>query len=272
MLSAEFRFHAPTSVADAVALLAGDADGAKVLAGGMSLMPAMNLGLTRPTSVVSLNHVAELEYVREEPGALRIGAMTRHRRIESDPLIRRWAPPLSRAASFIGDVQIRNRGTIGGSLAHADPAADYLPVMVALDATFTLAGSDGRRSVKARDFFVDVLRTAAGPGEILVEVEVPKLAEDAGSAYLRLARVEGSFAIVNAAAIAGAGAPVLAVGGATATPVLVDVPAEVEQVGDAAYEACEDAFGDLSAPAEYRRAMARVYARRAVEAALAARP
>lgn len=280
MLSTEFHYHAPTSLAEAVELLSRYPDGGKVLAGGMSLMPAMNLGLTRPTAIVSLNHLSELEYVEEGPDVLRIGSMVRHQRIQSDALIRRYCPLLSEAASFIGDVQVRHQGTIGGSLAHADPAADYLPVMVALGATLTVAGSGGERTVKAREFFIDVMRTALGPDEILVELAVPKLSEGAGSAYLRLARVEGSFAIVNAAAVVDGGRRAVAVGGATSTPVLIDVPVEpddghtteaLEQIGEAAYEACEDALGDLSATAEYRRAMARVYARRAVKAAIAAR-
>lgn len=254
MLSAEFEFHAPTNLGEAVELLSRHSYGAKVLAGGMSLMPAMNLGLTRPTAIVSLNHVPELEYVEEEADVLRIGGTVRHDRIESDPLIRRHCPFLSEAASFIGDVQVRHQGTIGGSLAHADPAADYLPIMVALDATLTVTGSGGERRLKAREFFVDVMRTALDPDEILVEIAVPKVAGDAGSAYRRLARVEGSFAIVNAAAVVSGGRPVVAVGGATPTPVLLDLP-----------------VSDLSAGREYRRAMTRVYARRAVGAALAAR-
>lgn len=280
MLSNEFDFHAPTDLQGAVELLSRYRDGGKLLAGGMSLMPAMNLGLTRPTAIVSLNHVSGLEYVTEEPDVLRIGANVRHAQIESDLVIRRGCRALSQAASVIGDVQIRHRGTIGGSLAHADPAADYLSVMVALDATFTVAGENGERTVRAREFFVDVLRTALGPDEILVEAAVPKRANGAGSAYVRLARVEGSFAIVNAAAVVDEAGGAVAVGGATPTPVLIDLPPglggstapdALEQISEAAYEAVEDTFGDLSATAEYRRAMAGVYARRAVAASIDAR-
>lgn len=279
MISQEFAFFAPKTVADAVSLLGEHAEDGKALAGGMSLVPAMNLGVARPTTIVSLNHIPELDYVEEEPSSVRIGAMVRHARVERDPVIGRYFPLLRTAASVIGDVQVRNRGTIGGSIAHADPAADYLPVMVALNATFRVVGSDGERTIPARDFFRGVMETALAPGELLVEIELPKLPDGAGSAYLRLARLEGSFPIANAAAVIAGPQPVIAVGGATAAPVLVDVPVELDsgtqdaldQVEAAAREACAAAFADLSATAEYRRAMAGVYARRAVEAARAAR-
>jgi aerobic carbon-monoxide dehydrogenase medium subunit len=270
VISGELEFHRPTSVSEAVELLGQGAEEGKVLAGGMSLVPAMNLGISRPTSVISLNHVSGLDYVEEEAHALRIGSMVRHARVESDSLIRRFCPLLGDAASLIGDVQVRNRGTIGGSVAHADPAADYLPVLVALGATCRAVGSAGERTIPARDFFRGVMETALAPDEVLVEIEAPKVPDGAGSAYLRLARLEGSFPIACAAAVvADGGGPVVAVGGATPAPVLVE--AELARVEEAAYEACATAFGDLSATAEYRRAMAGLYARRAVAAALAAR-
>jgi carbon-monoxide dehydrogenase medium subunit len=279
MLSSEFEFFAPTGLADALGLL-GEHGGAKVLAGGMSMMPAMNLGILRPEVVVSFNHVGALDFVEEESGRLRIGSMVRHNRVATDPLIRRHIPILSEAAAVIGDVQIRHRGTLGGSVAHADPAADYLPVLVALDASIVVASAEGERTLAARDFFVDVMMTALGPGEAVVAIDVPKLAAGAGSAYKRFARVEGSFAIVNAAAIVEAdGGSVIVIGGATATPVLVEARLDpsgseeeaLERAGEAAYAACEDAYGDLSGSPEYRRAMARVFARRALQQALAAR-
>jgi carbon-monoxide dehydrogenase medium subunit len=280
MISQEFAFFAPKTVTEAVALLDEHAEDGKLLAGGMSLVPAMNLGLARPTAIVSLNHVSGLDYVEEGPSSVRIGSMVRHARVERDPVIRRWFPLLSQAAAQIGDVQVRNRGTIGGSIAHADPAADYLPVMVALAATFTVAGREGERKIPAREFFRGVMDTALAPAELLTEIELPKLPEGSGSAYLRLARLEGSFPIANAAAVVTGPRPIVAVGGATAAPVLLDVPVEFDggdpqeglaQVEAAARDACTHAFSDLSATAEYRQAMAGVYARRAVEAALAAR-
>jgi carbon-monoxide dehydrogenase medium subunit len=273
VISQEFEFHSPTSVAEAIDLLAANADDGKALAGGMSLVPAMNLGIARPTAVISLNRVAELEYVREEAGVVRIGAMTQHVRIASDPVIAGTFPLLSRAASVIGDVQVRNRGTIGGSIAHADPAADYLPVMLALGAAFKAVGTAGERTIAARDFFLGVMATALAPGELLVEIEVPKPPPGAGTAYLRLARLEGSFPLASAAAVVDGGPALVAVGGTTAAPFVLEVddPEAADALERAARNAAADAFSDLAATAEYRRAMAGIYARRALEAALAER-
>src|SRR5947209_13369750 len=190
MISQEFDFYAPSSIAEAVELLAANAADGKALAGGMSLVPAMNLGISRPTAIVSLNRLDELEYVRDDGPVVRIGAMTRHARIESDLLIAEAFPLLAQAASVIGDVQVRNRGTIGGSIAHADPAADYLPVMLALGATFETVSTSGERSLAARDFFLGPLATALEPGALLREIVLPRLSAGTGTAYLRLARPE----------------------------------------------------------------------------------
>jgi carbon-monoxide dehydrogenase medium subunit len=277
MRATEFEFHAPGSLEGALELLGRFEEEAKVLAGGMSMMPAMNLGLLRPAAVVSLNHLSGLDGVSEENGTLRIGAMTRHAEVASNEAVRRFAPLLASAASVIGDVQIRNRGTIGGSLVHADPAGDYLGPTVALGAELTLAGPDGRRTVPARGFMVDIMRTAAEPTEILVEIAVPKQADGATSAYKRLVRVEGNFAIVTAAAVVGGDGATVVLGGVTPQPVVVEAQAAplragdesaFEALGDAAYEACSEAYGDLTGTSEYRREMARVYAVRAVRAAL----
>jgi carbon-monoxide dehydrogenase medium subunit len=278
MLSTEFAFFAPTELSEALDLVAEHGEGAKVLAGGMSMVPAMNLGILRPETVVSLNHIPALDYVEDAGDHLRIGAMVRHERVAADPLIRRHVPFLSQAAALIADAQIRHRGTIGGSVVHADPAADYLPVMVAADASVKLASTSGERTLKGSDFFVDVMLTSLEQGEVLVELQVPKLAEGGKSAYARLARVEGSFALVNAAAVVDGGRPVVAIGGATAVPVVLDTSIDLsggassdalEEIGEAAFRACEDAHGDLHASPEYRRELARVYAKRAVQQALA---
>lgn len=279
MLAADFEFHAPTDLAHALQLLVEKGPGAKVLAGGMSMVPAVNLGLLRPECVVSLNHVAGLDFLDDSCDELRIGALVRHARIAADPVIRTHAPALADAASVIGDVQVRNRGTIGGSVAHADPAADYLPVLVAFDATLVLQGPSGSRELPARGFFLDVMMTALSPDEIVSEIRVPKLSGGAGSGYARLARVEGSFAIVNAAAVVDGTRCVIGIGGAVPTPVVVQIDLEardedeatLKRVADAARDACADTYDDLSGSADYRRAMAGVYARRAVELALEAR-
>src|SRR5262249_20622219 len=163
-------------------------------------------------------------------------------------------PLLARAASVIGDIQVRNRGTIGGSIAHADPAADYLPVMLVLGATFRVAAASGERTVAARGFVRGVMMTELAPDELLVEIELPKLSAGAGSAYLRLARLEGSFPIANAAAVVDGGAPAVAVGGATGAPLIVDIDewdgeGGVEALGRIEEAACTaaapGAFGDL---------------------------
>jgi carbon-monoxide dehydrogenase medium subunit len=273
MISQEFEFHAPSTIAEAVSLLAANADDGKALAGGMSLVPAMNLGIARPTAVVSLNRVAELEYLREQGDRVLAGAMTRHGRLASDRLIAETFPLLARAASVIGDVQVRNRGTIGGSIAHADPAADYLPVMLALGAAFRAVSASGERTIDAHDFFLGAMATALAPDELLVEIELPRPPAGAGTSYLRLARLEGSFPLACAAAVVDGGPARVAVGGTTAAPFLLELddPEALDAVEAAARDAAGDAFADLAATADYRRAMAGVYARRAVEAALGAR-
>lgn len=273
MISQEFDFHAPATVAEALDLLATNADDGKALAGGMSLVPAMNLGIARPSAVISLNRLSELEYVREDGDLVRVGAMTRHARIVRDEVVAARFPLLAHAASVIGDVQVRNRGTIGGSIAHADPAADYLPVVLALDATFRVASTAGERTIPAREFFQGVMATALRPGELLVEIELPVPPEGAGTSYLRLARLEGSFPLANAAAVVDGGPATVAVGGTTGAPFVLEVedPEALEDVERSAREAAVDAFPDLAATAEYRQQMAGVYARRAVEAALAER-
>ena len=269
MLAPEFRFFAPTELADALALLDEHAeDGAKVLAGGMSMVPAINLGLLRPPALVSLNHLPGLDAVEDDGDALRIGALVRHERVATDSAIGRCLPFLAEAARLIADVQVRNRGTIGGSISHADPSADYLPVLCAIDAGLTLVSTSGERSVKVRDFVLDVMLTQLAVNEVLVSVHAPKVPDGAGSAYVRLARVEGSFAIANAAAVVHGDRATVAIGGAVPVPVVIEADAgDLEAVGDAAWEACADAYADLNGTAEYRRTMARVYAMRAVERA-----
>jgi len=279
VLSSEFAFHAPKTLDEALEIVGRQPDATKLLAGGMSLMPVMNLGLATPEVLVSLNHVLELAYVREVDGALEIGAMTRHRVVTSNPLIARHCPPLAAAAARIGDVQVRNRGTIGGSVSHADPSADYLAVLSALGASFRIRSARGERRLTASQFLLGVMETALQPDEVLIEVIVPKLASGTGSAYVRLTRVEGSFAIVNAAAIATPDSVIVAVGGASTTPQLLRTPQDAVRGGSkampawaesAAREACA-ANGEGDVESEYRTAMAGVYARRAVELAIAER-
>jgi carbon-monoxide dehydrogenase medium subunit len=279
VISTEIDYHGPAELAEALELLAEQGDDVTVLSGGMSLVPMMNLGIVRPELVLSLNRVAALDHVTESGGELVIGAMVRHARVASDPLIASYCPLLAEAARVIGDVQVRNRGTIGGSVAHADPAADYLPVLAAVGGTITLTSSGGERTLSPDEFFVDLMLTGREPEELVTAVTVPKRAAADGwrSAYRRLARVEGSFAIVNAAALLGGdGAAMVALGGVGPAPVVIDVGAELAggvdeaaltAVAEAAFAAAEDATGDLMNDAAYRREMAAVFARRAVAGA-----
>jgi aerobic carbon-monoxide dehydrogenase medium subunit len=281
VISTEIEFSAPETLEAVLSVLAEYEYDATVLSGGMSLLPMMNLGLATPERVVSLNRVEALRAITEDSEELVIGARTRHAEIASNPLIARYCPVLAIAASKIGDVQVRNRGTIGGSVSHADPSADYLPVLVATQASVVLESTaGGRRRLPAREFFIDLMFTAREPSELLTEIRVPKLPTGCGSAYIRFARVEGSFAIVNAAAVVpsnGAGAS-LAIGGVGPRPVAVDISGlgasgwdadAIEAVGDAAFEASADASDDPMNDAEYKREMARVHARRVVRAAAA---
>lgn len=277
MITAEIQLYTPKLLSEALALLAEHGDEAKILGGGMSLVPTMTLGLARPEILISLNHVAELRNISEDPASLRIGGTARHADVLASPLVARHAPLLAEAARHIGDVQVRNRGTVGGSVAHADPAADYLPALVALGASIVARSVRGERVIPARDFFIDVMATALEPDELIAEIRVPRQAAGATSAYRRLARVEGSFAIVNAAAVVNpAGSSVVAIGGVAATPTVVDVSAAVAagltdaalaQVDADVRAACAEPFEDLNGNAEYRREMAVVHARRALLAA-----
>jgi carbon-monoxide dehydrogenase medium subunit len=279
VISSEIDFHRPATLRAALDLLAADGDDVTVLSGGMSLLPMMNLGIVRPEKVLSLNRLDELAGVAEREGELVIGALVRHEVVASGPLIRRHCPLLAAAARVVGDVQVRNRGTIGGSVAHADPAADYLPALAAMGARVTLSSSRGERAQPIGEFLVDVMLTSREPDELVTSITVPKLPGGWGSAFRRLARVEGSFAIVNAAAVVAGdrSAATVALGGVAARPVVLDVGAQVgggrdgaalDAVGEAAFQAAAGATGDQLSDAAYRRQMAAVLARRALSAAL----
>ena len=282
MITRELELLRPETTAEAVALLADQGDDITVLAGGMSLLPMMNLGIVQPDVVMSLNHISDLAGVSYD-GELRIGAMVRHREVMTDPLITTHAPMLAAAAGAIGDVQVRNRGTIAGSLCHADPACDYSPVVVVAGADVELTGTNGSRRMGADEFLIDLMFTAREPDELVTAIVLPGLPAGAGSAYVRFARVEGSFAIVNAAAVVGPefGSVRVAIGGVGPTPVVVDAsdifaggaaPEAYEELASRAYDAAEYASSDIHSDAEYRRHMAGVFARRAVQQAITNMP
>ena len=200
MIPAAFDYVAPTSLDEAVSALQQAGEDAKVLAGGQSLLPVMRLRLAYPEVLVDLGRVSEMRGVRDEGDVLAIGAMTRHCDVIDDPLVNQYAKLLAIATETVADRQVRHRGTLGGSLAHADPAGDLPAVAVALDAELVAIGPGGRRSIPAREFFLDYLTTALSPDEILAEVRVPKLGEGWGFAYEKFGRVAQSWAIVGVAA------------------------------------------------------------------------
>src|ERR671928_2251033 len=200
MIPAAFEYARPTSIDEALQAIADGGDDVKVLAGGQSLIPVMRLRLAAPETVVDLGRVAELRGVRDEGEAIVIGAMTTHSAVLADPLIRQHAPLIAQATETVADRQVRHRGTLGGALAHADPAGDLPAVALALDAEFVIAGPNGRRTVPARDFFVDYLTTALGEGELLVEVRIPKLSGEWGMHYEKFQRVAQAWSIVAVAA------------------------------------------------------------------------
>jgi CO/xanthine dehydrogenase FAD-binding subunit len=280
---AAFDYYDPRTVEEALALLARYGEEGKLLAGGQSLVPILNFRLSKPQVLIDLNRIPALAYIRPWDGGLAIGAMTRQRAAERSPLVRERCPLLAEALPLIGHAQIRNRGTIGGSLAHADPAAELPSVATALEAELVVRGSGGERVVRPSDFFVSYLTTSLEPTEILVEIRVPAWPEGAGWAFAELSRRHGDFAIVGVAAIISLGADStctaarLAIAGAAPTPLrarraeqaLVGCPLGAEAIAEAAAAAARqaDPEPDIHASAEYRREMVRVFTTRAIRAA-----
>src|SRR5256714_4344711 len=195
-----FDYVSPRSIDEALGVLARHGDEAKVLAGGQSLVPLLSFRLVRPAYLVDLNDVGGLAGIRVDDGHLAIGAMTRQRAVETSPLVRQRCPLLAEAMPQIGHVQIRNRGTIGGSLAHADPASELPAVIAALDGELVLQSVRGQRVLTPEQFFMTYLTTAAAPDELLVEVRVPVTPPRTGSAFLEVSRRHGDFALVGVAA------------------------------------------------------------------------
>ena len=280
MIATEFAYSAPDTLHAALALLA---DGAKPLAGGMSLVPMMKLRLAQPEHLVDLRKVPGLKSIREENGRLHIGALATHYDIQSSDLVRSLCPLLATTAGKIGDVQIRNLGTIGGSLAHADPAADYPAAILALDATLVLSSTNGQREVAATDFFVDTFTTAVEPGELLTEIIVSPAPDGARTAYKKMPNPASGFALVGVAVIAAKTGGVVSSCRIGVTGVsgkaFRATAAEAKLIGSAGSKAdiaeavkgiaaSEEANNDIHASANYRKAMAEVYAARALESVL----
>jgi aerobic carbon-monoxide dehydrogenase medium subunit len=284
MIAQNFEYVVPSSLGEAVNLLQKHAGRAKILAGGHSLIPMMKLRLATPEFLIDIGRLPELAYIKEESGKIRIGALTTHYAIESSGVIRKHLAALADAAACIGDVQVRNKGTIGGSIAHADPAADYPASILALDATIVTLGPKDERQIPASKFFLEMMTTALEPNELVREIQIPIKPGKTGSAYLKMAQKASGFAICGVTAaveldgsgilsnvaigITGVGSHAFraskaeaALKGARPTP-------------DSLKKACEKAtdgifaLEDIHASADYRLDLGRIYSRRALQAAI----
>jgi len=281
MIPENFEYTAAATLDQALGLIA---QGAKPLAGGMSLIPMMKLRLATPDRLVDIGRLGELNYIREQGGAIHVGAGVTHFEVESSPLLRGKCPLLAETAAYIGDVQVRNMGTIGGSVAHADPSADYPAALQALEARIVLKGARSQRTVAAADFFEDAFVTALEPGEIVAEVIVPVEADGTGVSYQKMLQPASGFAIVGVAARvprSGGRIAMVRIGvtglanrsyrAIAAEKALEGKAGSASEIQNAAALVPEgvDANSDLHASAEYRRHLAVVYAARALAAALA---
>jgi len=283
MITQTFTLESPATIEDAVASL-GRSPQAKVIAGGHSLIPLMKLGLAEPKQLVDLRRIRQLRDIKSEDGAIVVGALATHRSIADHAAIGKTLTALAEAAAAVGDLQVRSRGTIGGSLAHADPAADEPATTLAFDATIRVIGPKGRRDIPAREFFKGPFETALAPNEIVIEVRFPAPAGRSGSAYAKFAHPASGFAIVGVAAVAtvkGDGSverAAIAVTGACPSPfrataaerAIVGTRGDANAIVAAAAKAADgvDAMSDLVASAEFRRHLVTVYARRALERAI----
>ena len=285
MIPAQFDYQAPATLEEAVSLLAGDPDGAKVLAGGHSLIPAMKLRLAQPQLLVDIARIKSLAYIREEGDQILIGATTTHYQLESSDLLRQICPLLPACAGSIGDVQVRNKGTIGGSLAHSDPAGDWPAAALALGAELVLTGPNGERTVKVDSFFIDLLTTDIQPGEILREIRIKKPSGRFGQAYQKVPHPASGFAVVgvavhlglnadgscSAAGIGVTGVATKAFRAQATESALAGTTLDDQSIAAAAAKVCDNInpTTDLYASSDYRRHLAEVHTRRAIKSALA---
>jgi aerobic carbon-monoxide dehydrogenase medium subunit len=283
MIATEFDYKVPKSLDDAVALLAADPDGSKILAGGHSLIPAMKLRLAQPQLLIDIARIKELSYIREAGDQILIGATTTHYELESSDLLKQICPLLPACAASIGDVQVRNKGTIGGSIAHSDPAGDWPAAALALKAQLVLVGPNGERTVNADDFFIDLLTTDLQPGEILREIRIAKPAGKFGQAYQKVPHPASGFAVVGiaisltlkadgsceTASIGVTGVGVKAYRPKATEAALVNSALDETALANAASHVCDgvDPNTDLYASGDYRCHLAQVHTRRAINAA-----
>jgi aerobic carbon-monoxide dehydrogenase medium subunit len=274
MIPAAFDYVRASSLNEALDLLGKHGDDAKILAGGHSLIPAMKLRLSQPKIVIDISRIGDLRSVGQEDGKIAIGALTTHYEIESSDLLKRSCPLLPEVAGKIGDMQVRNKGTIGGSCVHADPAGDWPAAMLALDAEFEIAGPNGSRTVAAKDFFVDILTSAVGPNEILKMIHVPATGNT--TAYVKFAQKASGFAIAGVAAVvdrnkrevavAVTGVAAKAYRASGTESLLRGQEPTADSIAAAAEKAADgiDPLSDIHASADFRAHLARVHAKRAL--------
>ena len=275
MIPAPFDYEVAESVEEALGLL-GSREDAKLLAGGHSLLPLLRLRVTRPSLLVDVGRIDELRYIRDAGSSIAIGALTRHHDVATSPLLEEHNPLLSYAAGLIGDPQVRHRGTIGGSLAHGDPASDLPAVLLALDGEVDVVGREGTRTIPAAEFFLGVFETAAGPEEMITEARVPKLSGDHGWSYLKFRRRAQDWATVGVAVVAkrrngSAESAAVSLVNMGPTPLRARAAEEAVVAGDdpgAVAASGSDPPNDTNGSAEYRRYLAGVLVRRAVEEAM----
>jgi len=283
MIPTSFDYVAAKNLDDALSLLAKHKDDAKLLAGGHSLLPAMKLRIAQPKVLIDISRIKDLNYIREEAGQIRIGAMTTHFQIETSDLLRRVCPLLPETATNLGDMQVRNKGTMGGSIAHADPAADWPAAVIALNAEMVAVGPKGERVIKSDDFFVQLFTSALQPGEILREIRFTPPKGKFGQAYMKFRHPASGFAVVGVAVsltaegskcgacgvgVTGLSGKAFRAGGVERA--LKGASLDDKTLAAAANHVADgvDANSDLFASGDYRKHLAQVYARRALETAV----
>ena len=282
MIPAPFEYYSPSSLSDAVNFLTAHRDDVKILSGGQSLLPLMKMRLAKPGFVVDVGRIAGLDMIVEERNNIVVGAMATHAQIEDSELLRKRCPLLPQTAATIADVQVRNRGTIGGSLAHADPAGDMPPAILALDGEIKAVGPNGQRWIKAEDFFLGLLTSALEPDEIVTAVTVP-VTDSEKTAYLKAAPRSSGFAVVGVAVrmtidssqtcsriavgITGVADKAYRAGGVENA--LAGKKLDVKPIEQAAAESTRniDVIEDINGSAEYRTHLTHVYVARAILAA-----
>lgn len=287
MIPASFDYHAPTTLDEAIALLGRHGDTAKILAGGQSLIPAMRFRLAAPEVLIDINRIRDLAYLEERGDHLAIGAMTREHALEVAPVVAKHYPLLLDTARVIADPLVRNKATVGGNLAHADPANDHPAAMLAYGAQVIARGASGTRTIAIDDLFVGLFETSLGPGEILTEIRIPKPGPGSGGAYLKIERKVGDYAVAAVAVqleLAGGPQPVIQhirIGLTNVSPIPMRAKAAeaaltgkpptddvLEAAGQAAAHECAPS-ADLRGQVDYKRDMVRILTKRVVRRAVA---